>query len=124
MRTSIRSELRDHLINVIEDQYSDDDTDYDELHFHAFNEDYYIIGYYQANEWLKEHDVSPFEAIETVIQWERDNFGEVNLKPEDMNSERIVNLYAYCLGEELVYSLNVDLSSTSKKEIIEAINNL
>jgi len=104
---SIENELLHHVIATIKDQ---DLTDFDDLHFHAFNEDYYIIGYYEAAQWLKAHDVSAWDAIAKVIEWENDVFGEVNLKPEDINSEKITNLYVYILGEELLSGFDLDQS--------------
>jgi len=99
MNYSIRQELLTHVIATIEDQQL---ATLEDLHFHAFNEDYYIIGYHQATEWLKKHHVSAWDAIESVLDWEIEELGEVSLKPADMNSERIVNLYIYVLGEELL----------------------
>ena len=66
MKNSIRLELTEHLNDTIE--YLDST---DEIHFHAFNEDYYIIGYYQAKEWLKEHDLDTFEAIGICQKFEK-----------------------------------------------------
>jgi hypothetical protein len=113
MNTSLRNELLNHVIDTIKDQ---DITDLDELHYHAFNEDYYIIGYYQAEQWLKRHDISPFEAIVDVIEWEDQVFGESHLKPEDINAEKIVNLYVYIKGEELLseFDLVQDVSDLLK----------
>ena len=105
MNESIRQELLQHVINTINEQAL---TDFEELHYHAFNEDYYIIGYFQAGEWLKEHNVGEFEAMGAVIEWEQETFGEVNIKAEDCNSEKIVNLYVYLLGEELLAEFNLD----------------
>ena len=113
MKGSIKQELLSHVINTIND--NDLDT-FEELHFHAFNEDYYIIGYYQAEQWLKQHDISPFKAIAEVIEWEDQVFGESHLKPEDINAEKIVNLYVYAIGEELLsdYDLDQDVSGLLK----------
>ena len=117
MNQSIKQELLHHLIETV--KYSDDDrTDFEELHHEAFNEDYYIIGYYQAKEWLKSHNIDPFEAIDTVIDYEKSNFGETNTA---INSEAIVNMYVYIKGEELLYSLPVDLDTCTREELIEAL---
>ena len=105
MNNSIRKELLTHIIECIEDRQL---TDMDELHYHCFNEDYYIIGYYKASEWLKQHDVDAFEAIGRVIEWEYEAMGETTLKAEDINSENIVNKYIYALGEELLNEFNLD----------------
>ena len=96
----------------------------DELHYHCFNEDYYIIGYYQANEWLKQHNVDAFEAIGRVIEWEYEVLGETTLKAEDINSENIVNKYVYALGEELLneFDLDVDLLDMLKNDLFMLTN--
>lgn len=105
MNKSIREELTAHVRTLIQDGVITEDN-LDDAHFHAFNEDYYIIGHYNAEQWLKKHDISPFEAIRFVIDQEILMFGESQLKPEDINSERIVNLYIYFAGELIdIYSL-------------------
>lgn len=118
MNTELEKELKAHVIDTLA-QYDDDDTDFSELHYHAFNEDYYVIGYYQASEWLKKHDIDAFEATDTVIQYEKDNFGETNTK---INSEAIVNMYVYIKGDELINSLNIDLDNCTKADILEALD--
>ena len=68
-----------------------------DLHHHAFNEDYYIIGTYQAKQWLGD---MAFDVIEHIREYEEFNFGEVNT---DFSSpEKVVNMYAYIIGEEIV----------------------
>jgi hypothetical protein len=116
MKQSILTELKQHLIETVKDIYSDDDTDFSELHHKAFNEDYYIIGYYQANAWLKQHDVDAFDAIAYVMEQEQQHFGESNLKSSDINSERIVNLLVYFAGEEVIPSCN--LENITKEELL------
>ena len=124
MNNSIRTELKEHLINVVNEQMETDASGFEDLHYSAFNEDYYIIGYHQANEWLNGHEVSAFEAIGDVIQWESDVLGEVSLKAEDINSEKIVNLYVYIKGEELISELDIDLDDVSKEDLLTAIAEL
>lgn len=99
MKQSIKTELLDHIENLISDKVLTLDN-VDDWHFHAFNEDYYIIGYYNAEQWLKNHNVSPFEAIENICEYEMDNFGEVSTKLD--NAESVVNMYVYILGEECI----------------------
>jgi len=117
MQNSLKNELLSHVIQTIKDQELED---FDELHYHAFNEDYYIIGYYQADQWLKNHDISAWEAIADVIQWEQDTLGEVSLKPEDINSEKVVNLYVYVKGEELLADFDLDQDMDSLLADLEA----
>lgn len=70
-----------------------------DLHNKLFNEDYFIIYHYKAIEWLKECEVDTFDAIDTVFEYEKDNFGEVNTQ---INPESIVNMYAYIVGESVL----------------------
>ena len=119
MNNSINTELKQHLILYIEAAYSDDDDDFDDLHSLAYNQDYYIIGYYQAKEWLKSHDIDAFDAIAYVIEHTAE-FGSCYLTPDDFNSERIVNLIVYYTGYDVIP--NVDLSNTSKKELLALLN--
>ena len=69
-----------------------------ELHHEAFNMDYYIIGTYQAQQWLGDH---AFYAIQVIKDYEQCCFGEVNTDLSD--PERVVNMYAYIVGEQIVY---------------------
>jgi hypothetical protein len=110
MKNSIYEELLSYSIERLEEILNyDEDFDLDELHHVLFNEDYYIIGYYNASQWLKRHDYDAFEAIAEVIEFEESVFGATSLTTEDINSERIVNLLAYYLGGELLsgFDLNV-----------------
>ncbi len=109
MNESIKNELLHHIIDTIE---QNDLQDFEYLHQLCFNEDYYIIGYYQAAEWLKNHDVCPFECIEYVQDYEKSNFGEVYTK---INSESMVNMYVYILGEELINKFDI---YKSKEELL------
>jgi len=105
MNNSIKAELKAHILGMINEEVLTDDNQ-DDWHFHAFNESHYIIGYYQCSEWLKLHDVDAFDAIGTVVEYEQDNFGEVLTKVD--NSETVVNMYVYILGEELLSDINAD----------------
>mgnify|MGYP003139255954 FL=1 len=70
----------------------------DDLHHYAFNEDYYIIGNYEAKEWLSD---KVFNVIDIIKEYENDNFGKVNT--DFSQPERVVNMYAYIVGEQIVY---------------------
>ena len=43
------------------------------MHYELFNVDYYIIGYYQAEQWLSKHDISVFAGIKFVQDYEKNN---------------------------------------------------
>jgi hypothetical protein len=99
MRKSIKAELKEHVQDGI-DLGSLTPDNVDDWHDIAFNQDYYIIGYYNAEQWLKEHDVSPFEVMAHIVEYEEDNFGEVTSSLD--NAESVVNMYVYILGEEII----------------------
>jgi hypothetical protein len=108
-------ELASHILDRINDGVVTDDN-MDELHFHCFNEDYYIIGDYNAEQWIKEHFDSTFDAINTVKEYEVDNFGEMNT---GINSESIANMLAYIKGEELISELGLrDVTACEASEIL------
>ena len=93
------AELTEHFADFISEQDSEWIRDnWDDLHYHAFNADPYIIGIYQAAKWLGEE---AFNAIGFIKDYEQDNFGEVFT---DFSSpESVVNMYAYILGEQIVW---------------------
>jgi hypothetical protein len=105
MNNSIKAELKAHILSYINDGVLTDDN-VEDWHFHAFNESHYIIGYYQCSEWLKLHDVDTFDAINTIVEYEQDDFGEVLTEVD--NSETVVNMFVYILGEELLSDINAD----------------
>ena len=117
MKTSIKTELANHIIDKINDGILTTENK-DEWHFYCFNEDYYIIGYYQASQWLKTHSIGEFEAAGICQQYEIDNFGESKVYD---NSESVVNMLAYIYGEELIYSFDVDTIEELQEEIEELI---
>ena len=113
MKTSIKKELAIVLTDLINNGYLNDNNIH-EIHELAFNEDYFIIGYYQAKQWLKEHDICVFDAIDTVRDYEVDHFGEFTTK---INSESIVNMLVYIWGEELISELDFDTIKELENEL-------
>ena len=97
IKTSVREELIDY-INENKNDYSE------ELHYHLFNQDHYIIGYYQAQEWLDHHGISVFEALETIRKYEDFHFGECK---SYKNAEETVNMLVYIYGEQLLTELEL-----------------
>ena len=79
-------------------------SDIHELHNEIFNMDYYIIGYYKANQWLKDR---AFDCIGIIQEYEKEHFGEVHT--DLSSSEKVVNMYAYIVGEELLNIMYDDL---------------
>ena len=108
MNTSIINELESHLREYVDEGILTLDNQ-DDWFFHAFNEDPYIIGYYQAEQWLKKHKVGEFEAIAYVIEEQERQFAEVTLQAGEVNAEHIVNLIAYFAGFEALSNIEDEL---------------
>ncbi len=94
-----------------------------DLHNEIFNSDYYIIGYYYAEQWLLNNG-GTFYNIDLVKEYEESNFGEVNTDLSE--PEHIVNMVVYILGEE-VLSVSKTLQSKWNNKLddedLEAIIN-
>tara|TARA_R100000329_G_scaffold44685_1_gene41779 strand:+ start:530 stop:865 length:336 start_codon:yes stop_codon:yes gene_type:complete len=97
-------EYFEDFIKENEEQIKEDNYFYEDLHHHCFNTDYYIIGTYQATKWLGEE---VFNVIEYIKEYENNNFGEVTTDFSD--PEKIVNMYFYIIGEEIVYNYKEEL---------------
>ena len=96
-----KQDVKDYIIDQLESDVGLDQHISD-LHHFLLNEDYFIIGYYQAEQWLKKDNGSIFEAIETIREYEQSNFGQVTT--DLSSSENVANMLAYILGEEILYN--------------------
>ena len=101
MKKSIKKELKSYIKDLKNDKVLTDNNR-DDWHYLSFNQDYYIIGYYNASQWLKRHDLEIEEAVSICQEYEIDNFGECFIYN---NSENVVNMLVYIYGEELIYNL-------------------
>ena len=107
MKHTIKIELEKYIIDRIS-EYDIETRDKlirdGDLHHELFNTDYYIIGYYKAQQWLDEHGISVFEALETIREYEDENFGE---SKHYTNAEETVNMLVYIYGVELMYKMEL-----------------
>lgn len=115
-------ELEQEVQSIIEadiEQY--EDSTLENFHQDQFNSDFYIIGTYQAKEWLTEKDV--FNCIDIVQEWEREVFGE--LQSDLSNPEKLASLVMYSVGErmltDLADRLDIDYHSELTPENIKDI---
>ena len=93
-----KEEIKKHFEDFLEDQGPEWVQEHiDDIHHYAFNEDYYIIGRYQAKKWCGDE---VFNIIETIREYEEFNFGEVST--DFSEAEHVVNMYTYIVGEEVV----------------------
>lgn len=101
MKNSTKSELVNFAIDAINER--GEGTYASDLHNEIFNSDYFIVGYYESEQWLIKN-VGIFNAIEEIKQYEQDNFGEVNT--DLSSSEHVCNMYVYIKGEEILSKSN------------------
>ena len=74
---------------------------YCDLHNHLFNEDYHYCYTSEAKDDL--NAIGVFDAIGVIVEYEKDNFGEVN---SDFTSPcEVANMLYYIVGEEVLYDL-------------------
>lgn len=122
MKTNIKQQFASMIIDAINDGRIEG-IDVSEIHNEVFNTDYFIIGYYEAEKWLTEN-YGIFAAIEKVREYELQNFGEQTT--DISSSEKLVNMLAYILGEELISELNCLKSHWGEEctpEILEELKN-
>ena len=114
---NLTNETRKELISKVIETIQENNLEglyIEELHQRAFNQDYYIIGYYEAEKWL-DTNYGIFAAIEKIQEYEEFNFGEVNTNFG--NSESVCNMLTYILGEEIIQDLNIQGEKFTKKEL-------
>lgn len=110
-----KEEIREYFNDYIKDnkewlEENDPNVWKDDLHHYAFNEDYYIIGTYQAKQWLGD---MAFDVINFVKDYEQFNFGEVYTDLSE--PEKVVNMYTYIIGEEIVADYLKELEEVAWK---------
>ena len=97
----LKQDVKDYLIQQLNDDVGLD-NDINDLHHYLINQDYFIIGYYQARKWLEKESV--FEAVEKIKNYEESNFGEVTTDFSD--EEKTANMLAYILADEILNENN------------------
>jgi hypothetical protein len=96
MENRIIESVRQHAIEGLK-ELKGHGPEASEIHHRLFNEDLFLIGTYQAKQWLGE---SSWEAIESIKEYEQDNFGEVTT--DLSNPESVANMLAYVIGEDVL----------------------
>lgn len=112
MKTTINESIKEHGLDNLESMIGTNcQCEGSELHHWLYNMDYFIIGRYQAKEFLDEFGV--FEAIDIVTTYEKDNFGEVTTDISD--PERLANMLSYVQGEEFLNESTTLMEEWDKK---------
>ena len=99
----IKAHFDDYISNLTDKEIIEN---IDDLHHDVFNTDYYIIGRYEAKQWLGNE---VFNIIEIIKEYEQFNFGEIHT--DFSEPEKIVNMYVYIIGEEIVQDYRDQLDS-------------
>ena len=106
------TEIKQYAIDTIKERLEYDqnylDQNTSKIHYDLFNTDYYIIGYYNAEQWLGNN---VFECISIIKEYERYVYGEITT--DFSNSESVVNMYVYIIGEEILEGVIKDIKQTS-----------
>ena len=82
-----------------------------ELHNNIFNTDYYIVGRYQAKEWLGS---DAFDCIYDIQEYENFHFGKVTTELSE--PEKVVNMYVYVVGEEILEDVVTEFLEEREEE--------
>lgn len=115
----------DAMLDYTTEEERADTIEHSDLHQKLFNEDYFVIGYYNAEKLLESYGT--WRAIEEVLEYEQSNFGEVTT---EVNSEKIANMLAYINGEKLLWdsealnSDDVDSGAITYDQIVALRNEL
>ena len=75
----------------------------DDLHHELYNTTYPFSNTKNAKEQLQEYDV--FKAMDKVISYEKDSFGE--LYTDIADPKRLAGMLVYILGEEFIYDTDI-----------------
>ncbi len=92
-------EIKDYAIEGLEN-LKGTNPECSEIHHEIFNTDYYIIGTFQAKEWINKFGT--FDVIGEIVDYETLHFGEVYTDCAD--AEKVANMFAYIKGEDVLYS--------------------
>ena len=71
----------------------------DELHYFLFNQDYFIIGNWKAQQWLGDN---LFKVIEHIKEYELNYFDFMEDSTDFSSPESIANMAHYIFGEEIL----------------------
>ena len=111
---TLKEDVKNYIIQQLNDEVGLD-NDISDLHHYLLNEDYFIIGSYRAEQWLKKDSI--FNAIEKIKDYEQSNFGQVST--DFSSSEKVANMLAYILGEEILYESDIYQQIQFDKNILE-----
>ena len=98
-------EIKETLLDNLDGYEGIKDYTFDDVFNDLFNSDYYIIGYKEAADALKEYGV--FKALEEVQQFDVENFGHWDTDYTD--PEKVANILEYIHANEYMQDVLVDV---------------
>ena len=113
-RTEVELFCRERMEEIADYCGVEDFKEYDicELHNDIFNTDYYIVGRYQAKQWL---GADAFDCIGDVQEYEKFNFGKVHTDLSE--PECVVNMWVYVYGWEIIEQCFEEVCETLDNQI-------
>ena len=114
-------EIKETLLDNL-DVYEDIDSHtFEDVFNDLFNSDYYIIGYREAEDALKEYGI--FKALEEVQEFDVENFGEWDTDYTD--PEKVANMLEYIHASEYMQDMlnraGLDLSDETTTEHVNRL---
>lgn len=93
---------KDDAVDIILDTLNDNpNIDPEEIFERSFNEDYYIIGYYKAEQALRNSQWGIFGAIGLIYSYEKSEFGVYPDDTDLSDCEKIANMLEYIIGQDV-----------------------
>ena len=91
-----KEKVREYILDRLEEGIGEDqDACY--LHHYLVNEDYFIIGTWQAEQFLSD---AVWDAIRMIKEHVEEHWGECIT--DFSSSEKVANMFAYIVGEEIL----------------------
>lgn len=94
-------EIKETLLDNLDEYEGINNYTFDDVFNDLFNSDYYIIGYKEAEDALKEYGV--FKALDEVQRFDIENFGEWNTDYTD--PEKVANMLEYIHASEYMQDM-------------------
>lgn len=113
------SEIKETLLDNLDGYEGINNHTFDDVFNDLFNSDYYIIGYKEAENALKEYGI--FKALEEVQEFDVENFGHWDTDYTD--PEKVANMLEYIHASEYMQDMlnraGLDLSDETTTENID-----
>ena len=114
-------EIKEILLDNLDGYEGIKNYTFDDAFNDLFNSDYYIIGYREAEDALKEYGI--FKALEEVQEFDVENFGEWDTDYTD--PEKVANMLEYIHASEYMQDMlnraGLDLSDETTAENVNRL---